>query len=448
MLTTIVGHAGYTNHAVNRDGTAALCRESLKPRMWPVYGNDGLHSHDAVSIHELPGDELGRAADVHRVDCQSCLRKLAKITAEAFDAASAYDTKRSAELDNHVDSRIFNVAEAFDAAIMENATHAPEPTAEQIVRALNGALTATVEKLNQPAVLHMRRSDSNLVFRVLGSEGTGRWTGLYMVAVDDEAYDIFRYIHELDGDGWTACDVNGNVQTAESPFLIGSHVAAHLSPERVYQVDSVEVGAYDGRTRVYLVHPDGERLAFQPSVLAKMYAPVWVTDVKLYDERQREVMHVLGQIGDSLVFRYENDQESDPSFRTVSFAELTAGSRYAAVCEHGYPEQGSRCSRCNPFPPVEHLIGQKVTLKRMDGPSTETGIVQGFKDVGLFDLVAAILCNGARVRVTREFALGTAPIDAPVVTPRAHTLDDSIAEIARVGAAYPDGITYVGDRQA
>jgi hypothetical protein len=58
-----------------------------------------------------------------------------------------------------------------------------------------------------------------------------------------------------------------------SPFPVGSRVAAHLDVERAYAVDSVEVGPHDGVTRVYLVHPDGERLAFRPSVLAKMFAP-------------------------------------------------------------------------------------------------------------------------------------------------------------------------------
>lgn len=75
-----------------------------------------------------------------------------------------------------------------------------------------------------------------------------------------------------------AVDADGNTAQAAttSPFPIGSHVAAHLSPERVYLVDSVEVGAHDGVTRVYLVHADGERLAFRPSVLAKMYVPALV----------------------------------------------------------------------------------------------------------------------------------------------------------------------------
>jgi len=79
-------------------------------------------------------------------------------------------------------------------------------------------------------------------------------------------------------------------------------------------------------------------------------------DVKLYDERRAEAMHVLGQgrdlaTGEQLLFfRYENDDHGPHApQRYVTFVELRDLSRFSAVCPHRYPNQGEQCPTCNPL---------------------------------------------------------------------------------------------------
>jgi hypothetical protein len=113
-----------------------------------------------------------------------------------------------------------------------------------------------------------------------------------------------------------------------SPFPVGSHVAAHLSPERPYLVESVEVGKHDGRTRVYLVHADGERLAFKPSVLAKMFAPVLAPFPN--------ADHLIGERV-TLTSADPRQSVGTISGTVASVRPAPAGSRHAvAVLESGY----------------------------------------------------------------------------------------------------------------
>jgi hypothetical protein len=89
--------------------------------------------------------------------------------------------------------------------------------------------------IGTPTAPHMRRADSNLVFRVQGTDTTGRYPGVYLVASADPSYELDRDLRELEDDGWVACDVEGNVQAAtvrQSP-LEPFPDAAHLIGERV-----------------------------------------------------------------------------------------------------------------------------------------------------------------------------------------------------------------------
>lgn len=92
-ITTLAGQHGWTNHAINRDGTATMCRASLRPRTFPVYGGDRVVH--AVALHNVPGDPFKRSCDRNRVNCLACQRKLAKVTADAFDAASSEGSGRA-----------------------------------------------------------------------------------------------------------------------------------------------------------------------------------------------------------------------------------------------------------------------------------------------------------------------------------------------------------------
>lgn len=323
-MLTMISNPDSAHHALNREGTAALCRKNITPYTWTT-----LRNTTESATYEVHGEPFRRSTHAHRVTCLGCQRKLTRITAEAFDAATAEDIEISCF------ARL----------------HATPP------------------------------------------------------AMGPEAFDQLHADHPAPV-----------ASAPKSPFPVGSHVAAHLSPERVYLVDSVEVGAYDGRTRVYLVHPDGERLAFQPSVLAKMYAPA-VAPVKLYDHRRYEAMHVLGQsfgaIGvdgaEELLYRYENDnQASDAPYRSVLFADLVSA-RYTAVCPHRFDNQGMRCPACNPFPSTAHLIGELVTLDPINNhrSGTVSGVLVAVEDAGSFDFVAGVLASGHRVRVTRSLVEST-----------------------------------------
>ena len=92
-ITTLAGQHGWTNHAINRDGTATMCRASLRPRTFPVYAGDRVVH--AVALHNVSGDPFKRSCDRNRVNCLACQRKLAKVTADAFDAASSEESGRA-----------------------------------------------------------------------------------------------------------------------------------------------------------------------------------------------------------------------------------------------------------------------------------------------------------------------------------------------------------------
>jgi hypothetical protein len=86
-ITTLAGQSGWTHHAINRDGTAALCRANLKPRTFPNYDADGKIEGHWVALHEVPGDPFERSCDRNRVNCLACARKLAKILDAAYPVA-------------------------------------------------------------------------------------------------------------------------------------------------------------------------------------------------------------------------------------------------------------------------------------------------------------------------------------------------------------------------
>lgn len=139
MLTMISNPQSHTHHLLNRDGTAALCRKNITPYTWTTqYG-----THRAT--YEVHGEALRRSTHTHRVTCLGCQRKLAKLTAEAFDAAAVQDAARTAELDNHVDHRIHNVAEAFAAARSEQAARFAGPGARILVADEGGCLAVSVD---------------------------------------------------------------------------------------------------------------------------------------------------------------------------------------------------------------------------------------------------------------------------------------------------------------
>lgn len=267
MITTMTGQHGYTFHAINRDGTAALCRANLTPRTWPTTSSTTGY---AVALYRLPGDPFSRSCSRERVNCLACQRKLAKITAEAFDAAAlegelhqdapvvvpaqpSADFTTAATLD-HVNQRVYlydgeadqHVAGNVVAVIGQNlGTIVVEAWVERGTRkalfyrqSVRNAdqLRAVVEVPVAAKVLHMRRADSNLVFRVLGADGSGRYPGVHLVARTDPAYEIDRDLRELEEDGWVACDAEGNVQAAtvrQSPPLVPFPNADHLIGERV-----------------------------------------------------------------------------------------------------------------------------------------------------------------------------------------------------------------------
>jgi hypothetical protein len=92
-ITSLAGQSGWTFHAINRDGTGMLCRTGLKPREFPVYDGIVVADH-APAFRYLSGDSSERASDQSRVRCTTCLNKLAKLTAEAFDEATNEDNLR------------------------------------------------------------------------------------------------------------------------------------------------------------------------------------------------------------------------------------------------------------------------------------------------------------------------------------------------------------------
>lgn len=272
MITTLVGQSGYTYHAANRDSSAALCRSNLKPR---TFMDDTSSTGWTVALRRLPGDPAERADARDAVNCVPCLRKLEKITAEAFDAATAEDPSRTDQTVTpaEIAARTATVAPVAVGSTMWNALvqvrdygnglHIANGTLDALVRRglteaqdnirygyrLTDAGVALVgRKIERPGrgdaapivvpvALHMRRADSNLVFRVQGTDNSGRYFGVHLVASSDPSYELDRDLRELEEDGWVACDVEGNVQAATvrqtPPALEPFPNADHLIGERV-----------------------------------------------------------------------------------------------------------------------------------------------------------------------------------------------------------------------
>jgi hypothetical protein len=107
MLTMIANPETNTHHVLNREGAAALCRKNITPYSWTT-----PHAGTQRATYEVHGEALRRSTHAHRVTCLPCQRKLAKLTADAFGPAVAHDAARTAELNNHVDARVFSVADA------------------------------------------------------------------------------------------------------------------------------------------------------------------------------------------------------------------------------------------------------------------------------------------------------------------------------------------------
>lgn len=377
-MLTMISNPDSAHHALNREGTAALCRKNITPYTWTT-----LRNTTESATYEVHGEPFRRSTHAHRVTCLACQRKLTKITAEAFGAAGADQARTGATPAAKLTAPMLSLLGRL-ANDLAPRTPGRSGTIPTISRALIARGLATITGEGYIVITDAGRA------------------ALPAPAMGPEAFDHLPADHPAPV-----------ASAPESPFPVGSRVAAHLSPERVYLVDSVEVGTYDGRTRVYLVHPDGERLAFQPSVLAKMYAPA-VAPVELYDHRRYEAMHVLGQSigvdGDAeLLFRYENENQSpDAPYRSVPLADLVSA-RYTAVCPHRFDNQGMRCPTCNPFPSTAHLIGERVTLDPINNhrSGTVSGVLVAVEDAGSFDFVAGVLDGGRRVRVTRSLVEAT-----------------------------------------
>jgi len=91
MLTMISSPQAQAHHLLNRDGTAALCRKNITPYTWTTARTTTSRTTTMRATYEVHGEALRRSTHTHRVTCLACQRKLTKITAEAFDAATAED---------------------------------------------------------------------------------------------------------------------------------------------------------------------------------------------------------------------------------------------------------------------------------------------------------------------------------------------------------------------
>lgn len=238
MLTMISNPEGQ-HHALNREGTAAVCRKNITPYTWTTrFGTQR-------ATYEVHGEALRRSTHAHRVTCLGCQRRLAKITAEAFDAATAEDP-------SHTDTTV---------------------TPAELVADTADYLDSDTVRISQRVYLYDGSTDQQVAGNVVAIIGQALDTIVVQAWVwaDERAQQVTFYRQRVRSGDQLRATVEA--LPVRSPFPIGSMVAAHLDTDRVYEVVRAELGTYDGRTRIYLEHADGERLAFQPSVLEKMFAP-------------------------------------------------------------------------------------------------------------------------------------------------------------------------------
>ena len=134
---------------------------------------------------------------------------------------------------------------------------------------------------------HLRREDSMLVFRVLGSEGHEVW----LQSPKQPDAPIIRSRRELVEDGWVACDADGNSQ---------------------------------------------------------LHAPIPFSTTHLYDRQQAQVIKVLGTGFGPTEFLAQTPGvhfEGDGEARWFNWSTLLHGDRFVAACEHGMPLTET-CSAC------------------------------------------------------------------------------------------------------
>lgn len=177
-------------------------RQRIKAILSDEQADEALATLPAEVITELTGAEapVAMTGGWYLVPAEG-----ARLT-ERHDLLGPYTTQDMAE---HM--RTTYAAEGIEGVVVQSATRpvlAQEPTAEDIVKALNGSLATTVAKLSPPVelhALHMRREYSGRVFRVLGIELGGVW----LQALGRTNDPIIRYGHELIEDLWIACEADG-----------------------------------------------------------------------------------------------------------------------------------------------------------------------------------------------------------------------------------------------
>ncbi len=82
----------------------------------------------------------------------------------------------------------------------------------------------------RPAPVYMRRADEALLFRVLGTDNSGRWPGVHLVAASDDPFTLELDVTELADEGWIATDHTGLPQFRPTRCPAGSSCTGAAFP--------------------------------------------------------------------------------------------------------------------------------------------------------------------------------------------------------------------------
>jgi len=207
--------------------------------------------------------------------------------------------------------------------------------------------------------LFMRRSDSALLFRVLGSDSEG----VNLVAVNDERYELHRELSALVEDGWIATDHNGNAQARPAETDVADILHLIDNPPTVRELDQRRT---DEALEGVVESDDGHVLIGEvPRGLDTFY---WVVPVA--GERLTDRHDVLGPYATLDMAEWKRDQYVAAGYPCRALASVTRPTLVAVPAQPAPPfAQGDTVLQLDGTPAeVFEVVGETtVTVRTADG---------------------------------------------------------------------------------